>query len=26
MVALKDAEGTELDGALRTVETLFEDA
>ncbi|MEN3349786.1 MAG: indolepyruvate ferredoxin oxidoreductase, beta subunit [Bradyrhizobium sp.] len=25
-VALKDAEGTELDGALRTVETLFEDA
>ncbi|MEH2552938.1 indolepyruvate ferredoxin oxidoreductase beta subunit [Bradyrhizobium algeriense] len=25
-VALKDADGTELDGALRTVETLFEDA
>ena len=25
-LALKDAEGTELDGALRTVETLFEDA
>ncbi|WP_407165196.1 indolepyruvate oxidoreductase subunit beta family protein [Bradyrhizobium sp. ORS 111] len=25
-VALKDADGAELDGALRTVETLFEDA
>jgi indolepyruvate ferredoxin oxidoreductase beta subunit len=25
-VALKDAEGAELDGALRTVESLFEDA
>jgi indolepyruvate ferredoxin oxidoreductase, beta subunit len=25
-IALKDAEGTELDGALRTVEQLFEDA
>ncbi|WP_338699367.1 indolepyruvate oxidoreductase subunit beta family protein [Bradyrhizobium sp. 26S5] len=25
-VALRDAEGAELDGALRTVETLFEDA
>ncbi|QPF87290.1 indolepyruvate oxidoreductase subunit beta family protein [Bradyrhizobium genosp. L] len=25
-VALKDADGVELDGALRTVETLFEDA
>ena len=25
-VALKDADGTELDGALRTVDTLFEDA
>jgi len=25
-VALKDADGTELDGALRTIDTLFEDA
>ena len=25
-VALKDADGAELDGALRTIETLFEDA